>query len=67
MMCMCAQSCLTLCSPMDSTPPESSVHGILQAGILRWVAISFSKGSSQPVDQTQISCISCNGRWILYH
>ena len=46
------QSCLTLCDPMDSSPPGSSVHRILQARILEWVAISFSRGSSQPRDQT---------------
>ena len=45
-----AQSCLTLCDPMDCSPPGSSVHGILQARILEWVAISFSRGSSQPRD-----------------
>ena len=43
--------------PMDCSPPGSPVHGISQARILRWVAISFSKGSSQPRDQTHISCI----------
>ena len=42
------QSCPTLCDPVDSSPPGSSVHGILQARILEWVAISFSRGSSQP-------------------
>ena len=42
---------------MDCIPPGSSVHGILQARILEWVAISFSGGSSQPRDQTQVSCI----------
>ena len=40
------QSCLTLCDPVDSSPPGSSVHGILQARILEWVAVSFSRGSS---------------------
>ena len=45
-----AQSCLTLCNSMDYSPPSSSVHGILQARILEWVAISFSRGSSQPRD-----------------
>ena len=49
----CAQSCPTLCEPMDYT---YSVHGILQAKILQWVAVSFSRGSSQPRDQTQVSC-----------
>ena len=50
-----AQSCLTLCDPMDYSPPCSSVHGILQARILEWVAMPFSKGSSQPRGQTQVS------------
>ena len=54
-----AQSCLTLCDPMDCSPPGSSIHGILQARILEWVAISFSRGSSQPRDWTQISWIAC--------
>ena len=42
------KSCLTLCDPMDCSQPGSSVHGISQARILEWVAISFSRGSSQP-------------------
>ena len=50
--CVCAQSCLTLCDPMDCGPPGSSVHGIYQARILEWVAFSFSKGAFQPRDQT---------------
>ena len=45
-----AQSGTTLCNPMDCSPPGSSVHGILQARILEWVAISFSRGASQPRD-----------------
>ena len=52
-----AQSCPTLCNPMDCSPPGSSVHGILQARVLESVAISFSRGSSQPRDQIQVSCI----------
>ena len=48
--------CPTLCNPKDYSPLDSSLHGILQARILEWVAISFSKGSSQPRDQTCISC-----------
>ena len=44
------QSCLTLCNPMDCSLASSSVRGILQARILEWLAISFSKGSSQPRD-----------------
>ena len=51
------QSYPTLCSPMDSTPPGASVHGILQGRILEWVAIPFSRVSSQSRDQTQVSCI----------
>ena len=43
------------------------VHGIFQAKILKWVAISYVRESSQPKDQTGVSCISCIGRWILYH
>ena len=52
-----AQLCLTLCDPMDCSPPGSSVHGIFQAIVLEWVAISFSKGSSQPRDRTRVSRI----------
>ena len=52
------------CDPKDYSPPGSSVHGISQSSILEWVAISFSKRSSQLTDQTHISCI---GRQILYH
>ena len=50
-----AQSCLALCDPMDSSLPGSSVHGIFQAGVLEWVAVSFSRGSSQRKDQTWVS------------
>ena len=53
---MFAQWHLTLCDPMDGSLPGFSVHGISQARILKWVAISFSRGSSQPRDQTQVSC-----------
>ena len=57
--CVCeSQSCPTLCDPMDCSPPGSSVHGILQVRILEWVAILFSRGSSQPRDRTQISYIA---------
>ena len=62
-----AQSYLTLCDPMDYSPPGSSVHGILQARILERVAVPSSWGSSQPRDQTHISYVSCIGRQILYH
>ena len=68
--CMCAkslQSCLTLWDPMDCSPPDSSVHGVLQARILEWVAIPSSRGSSQPRDRSCVSSVSWIGRWILYH
>ena len=52
-----AQSCPTLCNPMDCSLSGSSVHRIFQARILEWVAISFSRRSSQPRDWTQVSCI----------
>ena len=52
------QLCLTLCNPTDSCLLGSSVHGILQARILDWVAVFFSRGSSQPSDQTQVSYIA---------
>ena len=53
-----AESCPTLCDPTDCSPPDSSVHGILQARILERVAMSFFRGSSQPRDQTQASRIA---------
>ena len=53
-----AQSCLTLCDPIDCSLPSSSVRGILQARILEWIAISFSRVSSQPRNRTQVSCIA---------
>ena len=52
------QLCPTFYYPMDYTPPGSSVHGILQARILEYIAISFSKGYSQPRDWTPISCMA---------
>ena len=55
------------CSPMECIPPGSSVHRILQARTLEWVAISSSRGSSRPRDQTRVSCVSCIGGWVLYH
>ena len=51
-----SQSSLTLCNPVNYSPPGSSTHGILQARILEWVAIPFSRGSSRPGNQTWISC-----------
>ena len=62
-LCSVAQSCPTLCNPFDCSLPDSSVHGIFQARILEWVAISSSRASSQPRDQTLVSCVSCIGRW----
>ena len=61
------QLCLSLCDPVGCSPPGSFVHGILQARILEWVAIPFSTGSSQPMNQTCVSNISCIGKWVLYH
>ena len=65
--CSVAQLCLALCDPMDCSPQGSSVLGIFQARILKWVAISSFRGSSPPRDRSQVSCVSCTGRWILYH
>ena len=65
--CMCAksfQSCPTLHTPMDYSPPGSSVHGLLQARILEWVAMLPSRGSTQPRDQTCIFYVSWIGRCI---
>ena len=56
-----AQSCPTLGDPMDCSPPGSSVHGIFQARILEWVAISFSRGSSLSRDRTRVSRIAGRG------
>ena len=71
-MCACsvAQSCSCLCNPMDCNPPGSSVHEILQARILDWVAMPSFRISSPPRNQTRVSCvscISCTGKRILYH
>ena len=65
--CTVDQSRPTLCNPMDCSTPGSSVHRIVQARILQWVAIPFSRGSSQPRDQARVYCISCTGRRILHH
>ena len=61
------QSCLTLCDPIDGSSPGSSVHGIFQARVLEWVAISFSRGSSRPRDQTQVSRIVSKTLYHLSH
>ena len=55
--CLLTKSWLALYSPMDCSTPGSSVHGISQARILEWVAISFSRGSSPSTDRTHVSCI----------
>ena len=61
------QLCPTLCNPMDCSLPGSSVHGILQVRLLEWVAISSSRGSSQPRDPTHIFYVSLIGGRPLYH
>ena len=60
-----SQSCLTLCNTMACSLPGSSVHGIFQARVLEWVAISSSRRSFWPRNQACVSCISCTGRQIL--
>ena len=68
--CVCAQSLSRVrlfVTRLDCSPPGSSVRGIVQARILEWVAISFSRGSSRPKDRTHVSCVSCSGKWVLYH
>ena len=62
--CLGTKLCPTLCHPTDCSQPGSSVHGISQARIVEWIAISFSKESFLPRDWTYISWI---GRWVLYH
>ena len=68
--CVCTLSCFScfqLFDPVDCSLIGSCVHGILQARILEWVAMPSSRGSSRPKDQTQVSYISCIGRWAVYH
>ena len=63
-----AQLCPTLCNPMDCSLPSSSVHGIFQAIVLEWIAISFSRGSSRPRDRTwTLYCLSHQGSPNVYH
>ena len=57
-LCLVAQSCLTFCDPIYCSPPGASVHGIFQARMLEWVAMPSSRGSSQPRDPTEVSCIA---------
>ena len=66
-MCVCSLLCLILCDSMNSNPPGSSVHGIVQARLLEWVAISSSRGSSLSRDRTRVSFVSCTARQILCH
>ena len=61
------QLCLIVYDAMDCSLPGSSVHGILQARILEWIAIPSSRGSSKPRDQIHISYVSFIGRWVIYH
>ena len=63
---MLLQSCLTLCDPMNCSPPRSSVHGILQARTLEWVATPSSRGSFWPRDWIWVSYVSCIGRWVFF-
>ena len=70
--CLCGlikslQPCSSLCTPLDCGLPGSSIHWILQARILEWVAISSSRGSPQPRDLTGLSYFFCTGRRILHH
>ena len=72
MLCVCSkllQSRLTLCDPIDHSPPGSSVRWISQARVLEWVTISFSVGSFPHRDRTCVSYVSCTGigRQVLYH
>ena len=61
------QSCLTLCDPLDCSPPGSSIHGIFQARILEQVAISFARGIFLTRDRTHVSCVSCiAGRFLIH-
>ena len=64
---LATQSSQTLCDPRDCGPPVSSVHGIVQARMLRWVAMPSSRRSSQLRDQKRTSHVSCIGRQVLYH
>ena len=61
------QSCPTLCGPMDCSLRGFSIHGIFQARVLEWVAISFPRGSSQPRVGTRVSCIESRRFYRLSH
>ena len=64
-----AQSCPTLCNPLDCSLSGSSVHGIFQARVLEWIAISFSRGSSRPRNRTRVSTLWADGQtlYLLSH
>ena len=64
LLCLSAQSCPTLCNPMDCSPPGFSVHGIFQARMLEWVAVTFSKRSSQI---QVLNCVYCIGDGFFTH
>ena len=67
---MCAkllQSGPALCDAVDSSPPGSSAHGILQARILKWVAMPSSRDGTRPRDESHTPYASCTGRQLLYH
>ena len=62
--CLVAKLCLTLCNPMDYSPPNTSVHGVFQARILEWVAISFSKFLLYPEINSRLSKKQYNNKSI---
>ena len=64
--CTCAQLCPALCNPVDCSPPGCSVHGIFQARVLEWVAISYSRGIFPTQGLNCVCWVSCIVRWILY-
>ena len=65
--CVCVFSHVWLCGPTDCSPPDSSVHGIFQARILKWGSISYSRGSSQTRDRTWVFCVFCLSRQIFFY
>ena len=64
---LCSFSSIWLCDPMDYSPPGSSIQGILQERILKWVSMPSSMRSPQPRDWTHVSSVSWTDRWVLYH
>ena len=67
LLCLVNQLCLTLCNPMDCSPPGSSIHGVLQARILEWVAMPSSRRSSQPEIKTKSPTLQADFNAILLH